>query len=265
MAAEKHDPWDASAYREHSTGQYAWADELIRSLELGGGESILDIGCGDGKVTARIAGCVPKGSVVGIDSSPAMIELSSSTYPKAEYPNLDFRLLDAEALDYTNAFDVVFSNAVLHWVSNHEAVLEGIYRALKPGGKMLLQMGGEGNAREILGVMEHFMQRGEWRSYFEGFRFPYTFHSADTYQRLMAKAGYSTGKAVLIAKDMVHPGIEAFKGWIETTWFPYINRVPVIHRREFVDRFVSEYLQRFPEDEKGIHVGMIRLEAEAVK
>jgi len=265
MAAEKNDPWDARAYRSHSTGQYTWAKQLISALQLGGTESVLDIGCGDGKVTAEIARQVPKGSVVGIDSSPAMIELSSTTYPKAEYPNLGFRLLDAGVLDYEETFDIVFSNAVLHWVEDHEAVLEGIYRALKPGGKMLLQMGGEGNAVDILGVMHHFMRRQEWRDYFKDFRFPYTFHSADTYQKLLAKAGYSTSKAALIAKDMVHPDAEAFKGWIETTWFPYINRVSSEHREEFVDRFASEYLLRFPEDDKGVHVGMIRLEVEATK
>jgi trans-aconitate methyltransferase len=80
--------WNAEDYKQHSKAQQKWARELITRLKLGGTEDILDMGCGDGKVTAEIASYVLMGSVVGIDNSTSMIELAKKNYPTGEHPNL---------------------------------------------------------------------------------------------------------------------------------------------------------------------------------
>src|SRR4030042_3323491 len=108
--------WNAEDYRQHSKGQQKWARELIIRLKLKGTEEILDMGCGDGKVTAEIASYVPIGSVVGINNSTSMIELAKKNYPTGEHPNLSFILMDAANLIFHEKFDIVFSNASLHWV-----------------------------------------------------------------------------------------------------------------------------------------------------
>jgi trans-aconitate methyltransferase len=122
--------WNAEDYSKSSSGQFKWGKELIDKLDLKGSESVLDIGCGDGKITAAIAGIVNKGSAIGIDSSKEMIDFAKQSYPADQYTNLYFRLLDATELDYTEEFDVVYSNAALHWVKDHVAVLNGIKRGL---------------------------------------------------------------------------------------------------------------------------------------
>ncbi len=151
--------WNAEDYAQHSRPQQKWARELIGKLRLRGPESVLDIGCGDGKVTAEIAYLVPDGRVVGIDNSPAMIALAAERYPRHRHPNLLFRRMDAAALTFSGQFDVVFSNAALHWIRDHRPVLAGILQALKPGGRIVLQMGGRGNAAQMLAISERTLYR----------------------------------------------------------------------------------------------------------
>ena len=98
--------WNARDYAEHSTAQQEWALELIAKLHLQGSESILDIGCGDGKVTAEIATAVPNGSVLGVDNSRSMVELAQKKYPADKFPNLNFQLADARNLPFKQQFEI---------------------------------------------------------------------------------------------------------------------------------------------------------------
>lgn len=136
--------WDADDYSRNSQLQSGWAGELLGKLALQGDERILDLGCGDGRTTAILAARLPAGSAVGIDSSAEMIALAREHFPAESHPTLRFQLADAGSLPFAGAFDVVFSNAALHWVLDHRPLLAGIRRALVPGGRLLLQMGGEG-------------------------------------------------------------------------------------------------------------------------
>ncbi|MEJ2544020.1 MAG: methyltransferase domain-containing protein, partial [Calditrichaceae bacterium] len=116
--------WDAKDYEQQSANQQKWARELIEKLNLQGNEHILDIGCGDGKVTAEIAAKIADGKITGIDNSASMIKLAQTNFPKTQYPNLSFKIGDARSFAFSNQFDLVFSNAVLHWVIDHRPVLK---------------------------------------------------------------------------------------------------------------------------------------------
>lgn len=154
--------WDARDYQEHSLEQQKWGKELITKLNLKGNEKVLDIGCGDGKVTAEIASCVPEGSVLGIDNSEEMILLARQTFSAEKFPNLSFQIKDFRCLDFNGEFDVVFSNASLHWAIDQLPILKGIQKSLKPFGKVLIQMGGRGNAAKIIGVLEAMIKSEKW-------------------------------------------------------------------------------------------------------
>ena len=123
--------WDAADYANHSQGQFNWAMSVIHRLGLHGCERVLDVGCGDGKVTAAITARVPEGSVLGIDKSAEMIALAVRN--SADRSKLSFRAVDAQTLVLDARFDVVFSNAALHWVEDLDAVFAGLARALTPG------------------------------------------------------------------------------------------------------------------------------------
>lgn len=258
--------WNAQDYEKSSSAQQTWARELISKLNLQGNERILDIGCGDGKVTAEIAGFVPNGSIVGIDSSEAMIELAQTRYPPEAFSNLQFFHADACQLPFHNEFTVVFSNATLHWVKDHVSVLHGISHSLQPRGKVLLQMGGQGNAADIVRVLEMMTTSGQWRAYFADFAFPYSFYAPEQYQHWLEQVGLTPIRMELISKDMTHSDVHGLAGWIRTTWLPYTQQVPEQMREQFVTELVERYLQEHPVTEDGLtHVQMVRLEVEAEK
>jgi len=258
--------WNAGDYHRHSTAQATWAAELLDKLALRGDEAVLDIGCGDGRTTADIASRVPDGRVVGVDNSPEMIGFARQAFPPDAHANLTFELQDARALGFSQEFDVVFSNAALHWVVDHEPVLRGISQALRPGGRLLLQMGGRGNAAAAAEVFGEVTARPHWAACFEGFSFPYGFHGPEDYRRWMAAAGLTPQRVELIDKDMAQDGIEGLAGWVRTTWMPYTSRVPQERRDALIAEVVERYAERHPADEQGrLHVGMVRLEVEGRK
>ena len=169
--------WNAQDYAKNSQNQFQWAQELIPKLKLQGNESLLDIGCGDGKITAELARCLPKGKVVGIDSSQEMITLAITAFPQTEYPNLSFQHMDARNITFKEEFEIAFSNAALHWIVDQKAVLAGVKRSLKPGGRLLFQMAGKGNAKDVLCIINELLSVKPWSKYFSGMSFPYGFYN----------------------------------------------------------------------------------------
>lgn len=257
---------NAADYSQSSPTQQQWAQELIAKLRLNGRERVLDIGCGDGKVTAAIAASVPTGSVTGIDSSPEMCRFAQEHFPHSMHNNLTFILRDASHLGFFEEFDVVFSNAALHWIPDHKPVRAGIARSLRPGGRLLVQMGGKGNAAQVFDALTVVLKMPRWAGYYNGFSFTYGFFGPEEYRHWLADAGLEPIRVELIPKDMVYPDLEAFAGWIRTTWLPWMARLPVGEQQVFIRALSDEYLSMYPADIDGtIHIGMVRLEVEAKK
>ena len=258
--------WNSEDYAKQSGAQFKWAQELISKLNLTGNESVLDIGCGDGKVTALLSGQLPGGSVTGIDSSEEMIALAKKNHPPAYFSNLSFAQMDAVKLEFENIFDAAFSNAALHWVKDQIPLLNGVHKNLKNAGRILFQLGGKGNALDFFNVVNEIITDKRWDMYFKKFSFPWNFASPDEYRRWLDQTGFSVTRAELIEKDMSQQGKEGLAGWVRTTWMPYTNRVPANNQDQFIDEIVSTYIDRFPMDPDGfVHVKMVRLEIEAVK
>lgn len=258
--------WNARDYAQHSQAQKQWAKELIAQLPLSGHENVLDLGCGDGKITAEIAGIVNRGTVVGIDNSAAMIALAKRRYPARQHRNLSFRVMDARNLSFAACFDVIFSNAVLHWIQQHQPVIEGLYRSLKSGGKILLRMGGQGDAAGMKAAIDRVKDSPQWTEYFSDFEFPYTFAGVDDYRVMLEAAGFTVKRLELLARNMTHDGRAGLAGWIRTTWLPYTQRIPEELRESFIETVCSSYLAQAPLSADGTaHVAMVLLEVEAEK
>ena len=158
--------WNAADYAANSAAQLIWARELIAQLSLRGDEHILDVGCGDGKVTAELSCAVPKGSVTGIDASPEMIRFARKTFPPGKHPNLEFQVMDARDIRLARQFDIVFSSSVLHWVDDHPAFLRGAAACLCPGGRLVVSCGGKGNAQDVFVALRPEMRLKQWRDFF---------------------------------------------------------------------------------------------------
>jgi trans-aconitate 2-methyltransferase len=258
--------WNADDYQKNSSAQLQWAQELITKLALRGSEWVLDIGCGDGRVSARLAAAVEKGFVLGIDSSEEMIRHAIAQFPATANPNLSFRLMDATQIGLSERFDIAFSNAALHWTGDHAAVLRGVRSCLKSGGRILFQMGGRGNAAEVSEVIGEIIKRQKWWPYFKGFIPPYHFYGPEEYRTWLPEAGFLSVRTELTPKDMQYGERQGLLGWLRTTWFPYTERIPAAEKRDaFLDEIVDSYTATHPPDSSGtIHVKMVRLETEAV-
>lgn len=257
--------WNPEDYEKNSSAQEKWADALISGLKLKGDEHILDIGCGDGKITAKISARAPDGYVLGIDSSRDMIDFARKRFPPSQYANLRFELGDALRLDFDQEFDLVMSFACLHWIKDHLEVLKGVQRSLRPGGRLLFQCGGRGNAGELMALTEDLVRESRWSRYFRGFRFPYYFYGTEGYHACLEQAGLEEIRVELVPKEMVQHGTAGLEGWIRATWHPVIERIPEDLKQQFVSEMAERYLERHTLEDGLAKVRMMRLEVEARK
>src|SRR5262245_22857297 len=183
--------WNASDYARHSDLQRAMAEKQLGLLTLDGTERVLDVGCGDGKISAEIAARVPRGSVLGVDPSRDMIGFASRQFGAAGHPNLRFAVGDARRLPYREAFDLVVSFNALHWVAEQDAALRSIRASLTPSGRALLRLVPEGSRRSLEDVLEDVRQEPRWVGYFAEFRKPYAHFTPAEYRALVERNGFA--------------------------------------------------------------------------
>jgi trans-aconitate 2-methyltransferase len=283
--------WNAADYAANSVVQQTWARELIARLKLRGDEHILDVGCGDGKITAEIARAVPRGSATGVDASSQMIEFAQKTFPPSKISNLKFQIMDAMEIGgcdassqsdesrahatgksgdvgvaATRRFDFVFSNAALHWMDNHRAFLRGAAAVLCSGGRLIVSCGGKSNAQDVFVALRPEMRLKRWREFFRRMPKPYFFYAPGDYGKWLPKCGFKIHKLKLAPKDATYDGRDGFATWLRTTWLPYTQRVPEHLREEFIAAVTDRYVAKHPPDDAGrVHVRMVRLEINAVK
>ncbi|MBN9500281.1 MAG: hypothetical protein BGO01_05605 [Armatimonadetes bacterium 55-13] len=146
--------WNASLYDQAAHFVTDYGKALLDDLKPQAGERILDVGCGTGHLTQQIS--ASGATVIGIDSSQNMVETARSTYPEIEFVQAD-----AAHFEFADPFDAIFSNAALHWVSNAKGAVVSMARALKPGGRFVIEMGGKGNVSILVGgLFQAFQEMG---------------------------------------------------------------------------------------------------------
>ncbi len=142
--------WDAEVYERIGTPMRRWAQQLIQDLALAGDETVLDAGCGSGSVTFDLLERLPNGKIYAVDNSPQMIEQLSSAVQERGIQNVTPILASLTDFSLPEQVDVVFSNAVLHWIPDDEALFTCLFRAAKPGGRFRAQCGGAGNIDHLM-------------------------------------------------------------------------------------------------------------------
>jgi trans-aconitate 2-methyltransferase len=233
--------WQASDYHRQSSLQQAMAREQLGRLTLDGGEQVLDVGCGDGKVTAEIAARVPRGSALGVDPSRDMIAFASSRFGPAAQANLRFEAGDARHLPYRDEFDLVVSFNALHWVPEQDAALGSIRVALKAGGRALLRMVPSGQRESLEAVIEEVRQRARWAGNFAGFRRPYAHFTPDEYRALCEQAGFRVLRLQVEDRAWDFKTRAAFVAFAQATFVEWTGRLPKSER----DSFIADVLDRY--------------------
>ncbi|MBL8793035.1 MAG: methyltransferase domain-containing protein [Planctomycetia bacterium] len=223
--------WDARLYDDRHAFVWKHGASLVELLAPQAGQEILDLGCGTGHLTARLA--ATDAVVLGVDSSPAMIDEARRLYSA-----LTFEVQDARRLPFTNRFDAVFSNAVLHWVPEAAAVATGVYRALRPGGRFVAEFGGHGNIRQIAAAL----QAGLKQLGIGAIEPPWYYPSIGAYTALLERAGLEVTFATLFDRPTPLEGDDGLRRWIEMFAGRFLEGVPP-ERREDYFRAVEKTLR----------------------
>ena len=211
-AADTSQHWDPDRYARNARFVADLGQPVVELLAPRSGERILDLGAGDGALSEKIQAM--GASLLCVDASPDQIEA-------ARRRGLEAEVVDGAALKYEAAFDAVFSNAALHWMNRPEPVIDGVWRALKPGGRFVGEMGGAGNVARIVGALESAMDRRG----LDGKSFnPWFFPSPETYGGLLEARGFRVRSAELIPRPTPLPG--AMVDWLWTFAECFIKQLP---------------------------------------
>ena len=265
--------WNAAAYDAISDPQFAWGMAVLETVELAGNERVLDAGCGSGRLTEELLRRLPTGEVVALDSSPQMLEqarqrLCPST-PTSGAPGTPLQsfgarveFVQASLQDFTldRTVDGIFSNAVFHWVPDHEAMFRCLHRALKPAGWLIAQFGGVGNLQRTHLRADEVAEHAPFREYLCGMEYGPHYEDVESTRRRMEAAGFSVSKAGL---HMVQARFES-RERCETFLRTVVLRQPVAKLpAKLQDEFLHEVSRRTLHEEGSYLLDYVRLTVRA--
>ena len=222
------DRWDSSLYDDRHSFVWKKVGDLIDLLDPRPGERILDLGCGTGHLTSQIA---QRGAeVIGLDGSASMIAQARQNYPK-----LKFVLADARTFTFDQPFDAVFSNAALHWIPEAKPVIACVARALKPGGRFVLEMGAKGNIARIVTVLTAVLEEAGYPA-----RNPWYFPSAGEYAVVLEERGFEVQSLATIERwnKLEHPE-KGLREWLEMFAGAWFEGIPAKARESIVTEIES--------------------------
>jgi trans-aconitate 2-methyltransferase len=227
--------WDGTAYRQVNSLQHWLADRALDGLDLTGVRRLLDVGCGDGHITAQIAERIPDAEVVGIDPSPRMIDVAPSA------GNLTFQVGDARSLPFVDEFDAVVSFNALHWVPDQRTALARIADALHLGGRALLVFVCAGTRPSIESIAMDVAATPRWSEYFRDFVAPFVHPVPADFQADAAECGLKADELIVDDLAWDFGTTQKFRAWCVVGSGAWTSRVHDGLSTEFVDDMVDAY------------------------
>ena len=223
---------DPQGYAKNSSLQWNWALQAIEKYPWSHAERVLDIGCGDGKISALIAEKYTKGPVIGMDISPAMVCYASSSFPSNTHPNLLFQKGDISMLPFYEQFDLIVSFCSLHYVVEQEKGLQHIHESLRPEGKLLVVVPGKDNT-SVANISETLVKLEKWAYLFPAFKKQRIYFTAEEYKILLAECGFEP-----LSFDITHDQISfsdrsALIDWLRPI-VNYISHLSLDLQEEFL-------------------------------
>ena len=233
--------WNAEGYERISALQRQMAAEALALVQFSGSERVLDVGCGNGQVTARVAKLVPQGEVVGVDASARMITFAVGSAETNYLANLQFKVCDARDLPFRSEFDCAVSFNAMHWIPDQERALRSLYAALRPGAWAQLRLVPRSLRPSIEDVLEETRSSSRWTEYFSGFADPYLHLTEDSYTQLAVSCGFKLLEHSVIDRSWDFCSREAFEEFGTITFAAWTERLPESSRLVFVRDVLDRY------------------------
>lgn len=243
--------WNPEIYARNARFVSNLGEPLIELLEPAPGEKILDLGCGDGALTEKLvaAGCL----VFGVDASAEQVKA-------ARQRGLEVEVCSVESLPFSQEFDAVFSNAVLHWVKDQPTALARIFRSLKPGGRFVAEFGGAGN---VVTIREALHEALRLRGLNPWIHDTWFFPTAEEYSELLKAQGFEVDSITLFPRPTPIPG--DISGWLETFARPFLLEVPPQDRASCIEEVRERLRPNLFRAGQGWVVDYVRLRLRAVR
>jgi len=239
--------WDAKEYKNNSQSQFMSAQNALKRIHFDPKYHVLDVGCGDGKITSSIADAVKDGKVIGIDTAPAMIDFAKKQF--TEKKNLSFKQMNVENIAWRQKFDVVVSFSAMQWVLQQGQALKGIFNALKKDGQFLLSMP-RGYPSALAKALEDVMKDEKWEQFFKDFELGQKFYSSQQYTALLKDVGFSKTLVHEVAAFDQFENQTAFSNFVRQ-WLPHLSRIPAEKKDEFMQDLMARYLNYLPPQSDG--------------
>jgi len=250
--------WDGTSYDRISGTMEALGREVLDRLPLGGGEVVLDAGCGSGRITQALIERLPQGRVIAVDESESMVQAARrrlGVIAREGTGRVDVRVLDLLELELEEPVDAILSTATFHWISDHDELFRRLRRALRPGGRLVAQCGGEGNIDILRGRAREVLARDPYPEHFVSWRAPWNYAAAPVTRERLLAAGFDSAECWLTdaPRQPEHP-----REFLATIVLgPHVQQLPPGLR----DPFMDEVLELLGEP---VTVDYVRLNIDAV-
>ncbi|MFB3815562.1 MAG: methyltransferase domain-containing protein [Terriglobales bacterium] len=237
--------WDANSYHRLSDQQFGWGKKVMARVRVRGDETVLDAGCGTGRVTAELLERLPRGHVVALDLSEKMVRSARCELLPRFDGRVSFVVADVQELPFRECFDGVFSTATFHWAKDHPRLFRSLYTALNPGGWLVAQCGGGPNLVRLRQRAWELLKSPQYARFFEDWSDPWEFASPEVTADRLRQAGFVEIETWTEPAGFVLPDAETFKQYLATvTLHRHIERIPQPRlRQEFLDDMARQASQ----------------------
>ncbi|CAN5168777.1 class I SAM-dependent methyltransferase [soil metagenome] len=234
--------WDAAAYFRLSNPHVVWGQPVLDRLPLNGDETVLDAGCGAGRVTSDLLDRLPDGHVIALDISANMLAEARQQLEPRFGDRVTYVQSDLQEFSLDEPVDAVFSTAALHWVLDHPRLFSSLFNALKSGGRLVAQCGGGPNIATVLERAAALMKSETFEPYFHGWPGPWEFASAETTAERLDAAGFVDIETSLEPKPTQMPDADEYRDYLSTVVFgSHLDRIPDEGLRyEFLDTLTEQ-------------------------
>jgi ubiquinone/menaquinone biosynthesis C-methylase UbiE len=237
--------WDAKAYHLVSGPQLGWGIQVLERLEVRGDETVMDAGCGTGRVTELLLEKLPRGRVIAVDVDAAMLDKAREHLAKygERVSFVHASLLELPPMQV----DLVFSTATFHWVTDHDALFRSLFAALAPGGRLFAQCGGGANLKKPIARLTRIIQEPRFREYFAGQKETWFYAGEEDSVLRMTRAGFEGARAKLEPAPTPFPDRAAFRAFCERVVLGQrLLPLPEELRAEVIDRVTDEFAEDHP-------------------